>query len=441
MPLIRIRDIGNTKTEAYYDGDYREEFIVDPGTLLIGMDGNFNIRRWQGPRALLNQRVCRLWRFRESTEPDFVLLSLQQYLDVIHKESKNYTTVKHLSSKQIKAIPLPLPPLAEQHRIVEKVDSLMKLCDELEEKQGEQKKVRVALNKAALDSMLKAKSAPSFNRAWHRIRDNFDLLYDRPETVAELRQSILQLAVQGKLVPQDPNDEPASVLLERIRAEKEQLIKDGQIKKQKPLPPIDPSEVPFDLPRGWEWVRMIESFDVRDGTHDTPKYVTEGYPLVTSKNLYTGYLDLSNVKYISEQDHLKIAERSFVEKGDVLFAMIGSIGNPVIVDTEPNFSIKNVALFKYYNRRYSVPKYLRVYLASCAEKMRTASAGGVQSFVSLTFLRKYPFPLPPLREQHRIVEKVDSLMNLCDELEMKLRQSQTDSETLLTAMINSILEH
>jgi len=119
---------------------------------------------------------------------------------------------------------------------------------------------------------------------------------------------------------------------------------------------------------------MIESFDVRDGTYDTPKYVTEGYPLVTSKNLYTGHLDLSNVKYISERDRLKISERSFVEKGDVLFAMIGSIGNPVIVEIEPDFSIKNVALFKHYNRNYSVPNYLRNYLIFSSENMKRISA-------------------------------------------------------------------
>ena len=144
-------------------------------------------------------------------------------------------------------------------------------------------------------------------------------------------------------------------------------------------------------------------YDVRDGTHDTPKYVDVGFPLITSKNLSTGKLSFEDVKFISKSAHERISERSFVEREDILLAMIGSIGNPVIVDTDRQFSIKNVALFKYYDRTVSCPGFLCLFLRNAVADMQKLAAGGLQPFVSLGFLRNYPFALPPLAEQQRIV--------------------------------------
>ncbi|MBJ9165091.1 restriction endonuclease subunit S [Citrobacter farmeri] len=259
--------------------------------------------------------------------------------------------------------------------------------------------------------------------------------------IKKLRELILELAVRGKLVPQDPNDEPASELLKRIAVEKAELVKQGKIKKQKPLPEISEDEKPFELPEGWEWVRLAEAFDVRDGTHDTPKYQISGYPLVTSKNLSSGRLDLSDIKYISEEDYKKINERSFVERGDVLFAMIGSIGNPVVIDIDDEFSIKNVALFKYYKKELSQPYFLKNVLEALSVNLKIASSGGVQPFVSLGSLRNIVIAFPPLEEQRRIMMKLSELMSLCDQLEQQSLSSldahQQLVETLLATLVDS----
>jgi len=259
--------------------------------------------------------------------------------------------------------------------------------------------------------------------------------------IKKLRELILELAVRGLLVSQDPNDEPASALLEKLKNIKAELINNKLIKKNRKLPVISDDEKSFHLPSGWAWERFDEIYDVRDGTHDSPKPQATGYPLVTSKNLYTGQLDMSNVKYISETDHLKIIERSYVERNDILFAMIGSIGNPVIVDVDEPFSIKNVALFKYFDKSLSVPSYLRYYLKLAAEIMKGQSSGGVQAFVSLGNLRSFVMGVPPLAEQHRIVAKVDELMALCDQLEQQQENSiaahELLVETLLTALTNA----
>ncbi len=259
--------------------------------------------------------------------------------------------------------------------------------------------------------------------------------------IKKLRELILELAVRGKLVPQDPSDEPASVLLKRIAAEKARLVKEGKIKKTKSLPEIGEEEKLFELPEGWEWARLTDVYDVRDGTHDTPRYCEQGYPLITSKNISSGVLDFSDVKYISEDDHKKISERSAVEKNDILFAMIGSIGNPVLVNTKREFSIKNVALFKYYLSELSSPSFLLLFLQFAENIFRKEASGAVQSFVSLGNIRSFVMALPPLHEQFRIVAKVDELMALCDQLEQRsesqLAAHQTLVETLLATLTDS----
>ena len=241
-------------------------------------------------------------------------------------------------------------------------------------------------------------------------------------------------------MPQDPKDEPASELFKRIEVEKARLLKAGKLKRTKEFEPLSSKADLIELPRGWEVVRLGSAYDVRDGTHDTPKYVDVGFPLITSKNLSSGYLSFADVKLISEQDHQQISERSRVDNGDVLLAMIGSIGNPVVVDTDRSFSIKNVALFKYYDRDLSSPSFLRYFLQDAANQMKDLAAGGLQPFVSLGFLRAYPIALPPLSEQHRIVAKVDELMALCDQLEASLTDTAATRRRLLDALLAEALE-
>ena len=272
----------------------------------------------------------------------------------------------------------------------------------------------------------------------HDLIKYFNELFNIPNNVDKLKSAILKLAMQGKLVPQYPNEQPARELLEEIEAEKKRLVKEGKIRKQESLPEIKKEEIPYELPKGWKMVRLNDVFDVRDGTHDTPKYVSEGIPLVTSKNIYTGKLDFGDIKFISEEDHAKIKGRSKVERGDILFAMIGSIGNPVIVDTDEEFSIKNVALFKYYDKQLTDNSFLHNYLVYAQEKMKNISSGAVQSFVSLGFLRSYLFPLPPLAEQKRIVTKIDQLMALCDKLEQNLKNSTDKQTAILDAVLAKI---
>jgi|688.fasta_scaffold223485_2 type I restriction enzyme S subunit len=177
----------------------------------------------------------------------------------------------------------------------------------------------------------------------------------------------------------------------------------------------------------WKVVKCQDVIDIRDGTHDTPKYVSVGYPLITSKNLKNGLIDFSEVSYISAEDHIEINKRSKVDKGDILLAMIGTIGNPVIVDVDQEFSIKNVALFKFKNSPVD-PRFFKYLLESSIVKkqLERETKGGTQKFVSLKVLRNLEIPLAPIASQRRIADILDKT----DEIVRKRKEAIALTEQL-----------
>jgi type I restriction enzyme S subunit len=183
-------------------------------------------------------------------------------------------------------------------------------------------------------------------------------------------------------------------------------------------------------PSSWSIKKFSEIIDVRDGTHNTPKYVSEGIPLVTSKNLKDGSIDFTDVSYISQKDHIEISKRSEVEVDDILLAMIGTIGNPVIVRPCQNFSIKNVALFK--KSKSVIPEYLKHFLNSpiALHQLNFETRGGTQKFVSLKVLRNLKIPLPPIAEQKRIA----AILDKADAVRRKRREAIRLTEELLRSV-------
>lgn len=259
-------------------------------------------------------------------------------------------------------------------------------------------------------------------------------------TPQELKNSILQLAIQGKLVPQRPEEGNAEELYKQIQAEKQKLIKEGKIKKEKPLPPITDNEKPFEIPASWKWVRLYDILDVRDGTHDTPKYVIKGIPLVTSKNLINNTINFETAKLISIEDAKYINTRSVVDTGDILFAMIGTIGNPVLVKKDREFCIKNMALFKPIDCKLFEMLYLFWYLQKEQDSMKKKASGGVQSFVSLKYLRNYLLPIPPLAEQKRIVAKIEEILPYVERYEAAYYKLQQLNKRFPDDLQKSVLQ-
>ena len=325
-------------------------------------------------------------------DPNYIVNYLKSpYVDNLINNITYGVKMPRVGTETMTSLLVPIPPLEEQRRIVEKIDGVA--------------------------SAISA----------------YDVAYQKTETLNSafpeaLKKSILQEAVQGKLVSQDPSDESAEALLERIRVEKQRLIKEGKIKKDKHESVIfrrDNShyekrgseevcideELPFEIPSGWSWSRLGTCLDVRDGTHDTPRYVSEGVPLVTSKNLSNGRIDFSTAKLISREDSQAINQRSKVDSGDIMYAMIGSIGNPVLYQGTDEFSIKNMALFKNIPAGMYM-EYVYWFLVLAQEDMRKAASGGVQAFVSLGYLRNYLIAVPPIAEQKRICDTIKQTLPL-----------------------------
>ncbi len=375
--------------------------------------------------------------------PFYVMLLLRVPMNrrLLIDGANQTTNIANISIANLNPLVLPIPPLAEQHRIVDKVDELMALCDKLEQEQTNNSETHQLLVKTLLDTLTHAKDHQDFIETWQQIEKNFDILFTTEASIDELKQTILQLAVMGKLVPQDPNDEPASVLLEKIAKEKARLVKEGKIKKQKPLPPIGENEKPFELPMGWERVSLRHLGIFSGGK--TPSKAKSVYwdgdiPWVTSKDMKVKHI-------IGSEDH--VTQRA-IEDGlaiyhpeAILFVVRSGIlrhSFPVAVtkvDCTVNQDIKVLSLFLadlspyIYLMMRGFEKYILLNLSK--------SGMTVESIMFQEFSDHY-FILPPLTEQYRIVAKVDELMAICDSLKERLNDAQTTQVQLADAILGQV---
>ena len=277
---------------------------------------------------------------------------------------------------------MPVPPFAEQKRIVEKIEELLPLVERYE-------------------------------KAWTRLEElnkKFPL---------DMQKAILGQAIQGKLVEQRAEEGTGEELYKAIQDEKQELIQEGKLKKQKALPEITEDEIPFEIPETWKWVRLGEVlYKLTDGAHSTPKYTEEGIPFISVKDLSSGYLNFDSCKYITEEEHSILFNRCNPEFGDVLLTKVGTTGIPVIVDTDKQFSLfVSVALLKFNQLKLSniFLKYLiNSPLVQIQAKENTKGVGNknwVMRDIANTII-----PLPPLSEQKRIVEKIEELLPLVEKL-------------------------
>ena len=335
-----------------------------------------------------------------------------------------------------------LPPYNEQHRIVSKVDQLMSLCDELEARQQKKRESRAHLNSAALDRLLAGRAPGEFAQGWRRISDNFDLLYDAPENVGALEKAILQLAVMGKLVAQDEKDEPASVLLGKIKAEKEWQVKEKKFKKNKPIPSIKMDEGWYELPKGWLWYRIGEAFLTSSGS--TPNRSKLDYFINGTEN-WVKTTDLNNGTVLSCEEKItlqaaKDCNLKYYPIGTVCIGMYGgagTIGKSGVLGMETTI---NQSVFGIYPNKHINSEFFHLYIKSIRAKWMMFAAGLRRDpNINGGIIDRMIFPLPPLNEQNRIVSKVRDLMSLCDELEAALLRSQAESEKLMEAVVGGML--
>ncbi len=336
------------------------------------------------------------------------------------------TNQVELSTTAVCELPIPLPPLAEQKRIVAKVDALMALCDRLEAQQRERIELRPRLATATHSRFIETPTPETLRACFA------DPGHTNPK---ELRKTILSLAVQGKLVPQDPNDEPAEQLFVKLKSERRRFAEAHRFRA--PVgEPVDDSSVPFVIPPSWKWCRLSSLFNaVTDGDHLPPPKSDEGTAFLTIGNITTGTLDFEGCRFVPDSYYRGLADFRHPIRGDILYTVVGATyGRPALVETDRPFCVqRHIAILKP-PQSVDVGFLMAVLRSPLAYDQASASTTGTaQPTIPLGSLRNFLAPLPPLAEQRRIVAKVDELMALVD----KFEQLQNRREELAAAFAQS----
>ena len=273
--------------------------------------------------------------------------------------------------------------------------------------------------------------------------DKFALIADAPGAVAKMRELVLDLAVRGKLMPQDPNEESAKETLKRVDAEREQLVKANRVRRQDTLGPVPIEAIPFAIPVNWQWCYLADvCFLITDGAHHTPQYLESGVPFLSVKDVSSGSIDFSSTRYISEEAHRELCKRCQPELGDVLLTKVGTTGIAVNVEDDRDFSIfVSLALLKF--SQPNLDGRFLTYLIN-SPLVRQQSAKNTQGIgnknLVLRLINRFIVPLPPLAEQKRIVAKVDELMGLCDALEAQQQERELRKSVLVRSSLSRFAE-
>ena len=383
----------DTVKQARFEDDELPKYCLRQGDLLVCEGGDVGRSAvWTDTQEMYYQNALHRVRFYGGINPFYFQMLLECYKGnkILDTHSKGMT-IKHLVQASLNSIYFPLPPINEQHRIVNALKSILPYLQKYN----------------SVESELTA------------LNSNFP---------KQLRNSILQMAVQGKLVSQNPTDEPASVLLERIRAEKQRLVKEGKIKKDKhesvifrrdnshyeKLDGIErriDDELPFDIPHNWQWIRLHQLCkSIADGDHQPPPQVPLGIPFLVISNVSSGYIDFSHTRHVPHSYFHALQWNRIPSKGDLLFTVTGSYGIVIPVDTSDQFCFqRHIALIKPI---LIDADFLSLWLSSplVYEQCRKKATGTAQKTVGLNTLRDLLIPLPPYQEQLHIADALHQIL-------------------------------
>lgn len=369
--------------ESKIDKYPEEEFMLD-GDIVVNSTGNGTLGRVgvyhdsDNPTQLpiVPDSHVTVIRCNKYMNLGFILYCLRYYQPYMEKLGSGSTNQTELGAGLLKALYFPIPPLEEQKRIVAKIEELMPFVEQY------------------------AKASTRLNT----LNASF------PE---QMKKSILQQAVMGKLVPQDPSDEPASMLLKKIAEEKQKLIKEGKIKKQKASNVVVSDDKPFEIPESWAWATLADlAKQITDGEHSTPKRSTkyDGYYLLSARNVRDGSIQLTDVDYVDKAEFDRISSRCNPTRGDILISCSGSVGRCTVVDDDNKYvMVRSAAMVSPVMCN---PKYLMYAIQSeCVQsqmnglKKQTAQANLFLGAISVLMI-----PVPPIEEQNRIVGKLEDTL-------------------------------
>lgn len=427
---------------------------VSPGSLLfVARSG---ILRRKFPVAItsvectVNQDLKVLAPFIANIE-NYILLMMNGFERYIIKNlTKVGTTVESLLFDEFSSHPFMIPPLEEQFRITNKVNELMSLCDQLEQQSLTSLDAHSQLVETLLATLIDSQNAEESAENWARISQHFDTLFTTEASIDTFKQTILQLAVMGKLVPQDPNDEPASELLKRIEQEKAQLVKEGKIKKQKPLPPVSDDEKPFELPMGWEWCRIGEIIANMDAGW-SPACSPEPSP---NEDIW-GVLKTTAVQSLEyrEQENKTLPNSKLprpqyeVHDGDILVTRAGPknrVGVSCLVEKTRSKLMISDKIIRFHLISDDISaKYISLCLnrGVTADYLEASKSGMAESQMNISQenLRSAPIALPPTAIQLKVISTIEDFFKVCDQLKSRLQSAQQTQLHLADALTDAAL--
>jgi type I restriction enzyme, S subunit len=444
VQLFQIRDLGERGVPTYIPIESARSLSKE-GDILIGRYGASVGKVFWAQNGAYNVAMAKFIWPGDAFISNFAFLLLKS--DFLQGPLTNATRSAQagFNKGDLADIDFPLPPLAEQHRIVAKVDELMGLCDRLEAARASREAVRDQLAAASLHR-INAPDPETFQADAHFALDALPALTTRPDQIKQLRQTILNLALRGKLAPQDTSDEPASELLKRIAVERAELVKKKEIRRENPLDPINPDQLPFHVPATWVWARIGESvLFTQYGTSQKSNPSERGVPVLTMGNVQDGLVVFSNEKKIpgTSEDLPAL----YLQKFDLLYNRTNSaelVGKTGIylgddgIRTFASYLIRLRPSLKFTSPRFvniamNTPDFRETQIVPLIKKQTG------QANVNGTSLKNMLIPLPPLAEQHRIVARVDELTALCDRLEASLTTTAASCRRLLDALLAEAL--
>ena len=430
MPLIRIRDIFSIETENLYLGEYKEDFVVNKGDILIGMDGDFKVSKWPGNKGLLNQRVCRIHFESAYYEKEFLFICIQPYLNAIHSET-SAVTVKHLSSRTINDIPFPLPPLPEQRAIVSKIEELFSDLDkgiaDLKKAQDQLVVFRQAVLKKAFEGEL--------TKEWREQQINLPIADELLEQIKLERQKHYEQQLE--------NWEKAVKTWEENGKEGK---RPSRISKPKIVSEVKSEDIEnYDkIPSSWYWSRFGNvTYKIGDIDHKMPKTFEGGLPYLSTGNIKAnGTIDFEGAKTISKVDFDRLALKIKPEKGDIIFPRYGTIGRNVLIDFNKEFLVSYACAIIKNITKLMDSKFALYYSVSPVIKreIKRYTVQTTQANIGIASIEVFVFPLCSKEEQHQIVQEIESRLSVCDNVEQSITESLEKAKALRQSILKKAFE-
>ncbi|WEE75847.1 restriction endonuclease subunit S [Comamonas testosteroni] len=439
VPVLRVGNLFTSNHWYYSDLELDEDKYCSDGELIYSWSASFGPFIWSGPKAIYHYHIWKLdpWSLNNFDHEYLHHFLLDKTAEI--KAAGHGISMAHMTKEKMEKLVVAYPPLAEQSRIVTRVEELMCLCDALEEKGRLEHTQHQQLLQALLDSLTQTQSAQELARHWQRLAQHFDLLIDRPEAVDALEQTILQLAVRGLLVEQDAKDEPAIKLIRKIKEEKINIASKSKAKKSDRL---DPKDFICEIPEKWVWTELQEVTLIgpENGLSPKPSNIETKYKCLMLTSTTSGEFKSGFYKYVDISE--KEAESNYLKKNDLLIQRGNSIDYVGIAaiynDQDDEFIYPDLMMRLRLSSQVDL-KYVHLYLISKDGRsyFRSVATGtqGNMPKVNQTAVNSAPIPLPPLAEQSRIVARVTELRALCQQLREKLTQARSTQTQLAQAWV------